>query len=123
MRVFTIQISKWRLAKERDIKFMDTTVKSGYSIFAPTWDLVLGHKAGTIDDDTYSRHYRDMLVRSWTDNRQKWLDFLNDDDTYALACYCPAGKFCHRHLLVRFLEKLCQQLDIDFEYYGELKKD
>lgn len=119
-RVFTMQVGKWRLAKDREIKIMDTTVKSGYSIFAPTWDMVLGHKAKTMDDDTYSRLYHDMLVKSWMENRQKWMDFLNDDDQYALACYCKAGVFCHRHLLVKFLSKLCKQLGITFEYYGEL---
>lgn len=120
MRIFTIQVGKWRLAKDRDIKVMDTTVKSGYSLFAPTWDMVLGHKAGTLSDEEYSALYRNLLLGSWKKDRQKWLDFLNDDDQYALACYCPAGKFCHRHLLVKFLQQLCKQLDIPFEYYGEL---
>ncbi len=119
-KVFTMQVGKWRLAKDRDIKIMDTTVKSGYSIFAPTWDMVLGHKNGSMDDDTYSRLYRDMLVRSWTENRQKWMDFLQSDDQFALACYCKAGVFCHRHLLIKFLSQLCNQLGIHFEYYGEL---
>ncbi|WJJ55186.1 hypothetical protein [Xanthomonas phage RTH11] len=122
-KVFTIQVGKWRLAKDRDIKVMDTTVKSGYSIFAPTWDMVLGIKNGSMDEDTYSQLYRDMLVQSWKGNRQKWMDFLNDDDQYALACYCKAGVFCHRHLLVKFLQQLCKQLNIPFEYYGELTND
>ena len=120
MIVFTIQVGKWRLAKDRDIKIMDTTVKSGYSLFAPTWDMVLGHKAGTLSDEEYSALYRNILLESWKKDRQKWLDFLNDDDQYALACYCRAGKFCHRHLLVKFLRQLCKQLGISFEYYGEL---
>lgn len=119
-KLFTIQVGKWRLAKDRDIKMMDTTVKSGYSIFAPTWDMVLGHKAGTLSDEEYSKLYRNILTTSWQRDRQKWMDFLQDDDIYALACYCQAGKFCHRHLLVKFLQQLCKQLDIPFEYYGEL---
>lgn len=119
-KVFTMQVGKWRLAKDHDIKIMDTTVKSGYSIFAPTWDMVLGIKNNSMDEDTYSRLYRDMLVKSWKENRQKWMDFLQSDDQFALACYCKAGVFCHRHLLVKFLNQLCKQLDIPFEYYGEL---
>lgn len=122
-RVFTIQVGKWRLAKDRDIKMMDTTVKSGYSIFAPTWDMVLGHKAGTLSDEEYSKLYREMLIRSWKTKRKEWTTFLEDDDVYALACYCKAGAFCHRHLLVRFLEQLCKQLEKPFEYYGELTDD
>lgn len=120
MRLMTIQVSKWRLAKDRNIKVMDTTVKSGCGLFAPTWEMVLGHKAGTLSDEEYSALYRNILLESWKKDRQKWLDFLNDDDQYALACYCRAGKFCHRHLLVKFLRQLCKQLGISFEYYGEL---
>lgn len=120
MRLFTIQVGKWRLAKDRNIRFMDTTVKSGYSLFAPTWEMVLGHKNGVISDSDYSRLYRNLLLKSWKDRRDEWMSFLNDDDIYALACYCKAGNFCHRHLLVKFLKQLCQQLELPFEYYGEL---
>lgn len=127
MKIATIQVSKWRLAKDRGFRLMDTTVKSGYSIFSPTWDLVLGHKQATLSDDEYSQQYRDLLIHSWRTQRQKWLDFLNDNDEYyALACYCRyrnedgTVKFCHRHLLVKFLEKLCSQMNLPFEYYGEL---
>jgi hypothetical protein len=125
MKLWTIQVSKWRLAKERSIRFMDTTVKSGYSLFAPTWDMVLAHKRGPdveggMTDEQYSKLYRDMLVRSWQTRRQEWMNFLQDDDMYALACYCQEGKFCHRHLLIKFLRQLCTQLKIPFEYYGEL---
>lgn len=127
MKIATIQVSKWRLAKDRGFRLMDTTVKSGYSIMAPTWDLVLGHKAMTISDDEYAKQYRDLLIHSWRTQRQKWMDFLNDDNEYyALACYCRyrnedgSVKFCHRHLLVKFIKKLAGQLNLPFEYYGEL---
>lgn len=125
-KLFTIQVGKWRLAKDRDIKMMDTTVKSGYNLFAPTWDMVLAHKRGPEDgmtDEEYSKLYREMLVRSWKTRRKEWMNFLEDDDVYALACYCKAGNFCHRHLLIRFLEQLCKQLGLPFEYYGELTDD
>ncbi|QVD49091.1 hypothetical protein LUCX_21 [Xanthomonas phage vB_XciM_LucasX] len=119
-RVFTIQVGKWRLAKDRDIKMMDTTVKSGYSLFAPTWDMVLGIKQGSMTEEEYTELYWRILNQSWKQNQQKWMDFLKDDDQYALACYCKAGAFCHRHLLIKFLEKLCAKLELPFEYYGEL---
>lgn len=120
MKLFTIQVGKWRLAKDRDIRLMDTTIKSGYSLFAPTWDMVLGHKQGSLSDAEYSKLYRDLLTNSWLKRREEWMNFLKDDDIYALACYCKPGQFCHRYLLIKFLEKLCQQLEIPFEYYGEL---
>ena len=108
MRLWTIQVGKWRLAKDRDIRMMDTTVKSGYSLFAPTWDMVLAHKRGPdaeggMSDETYSGLYYQILLRSWKSRRTDWMNFLMDGDMYALACYCPEGKFCHRHLLIKFL--------------------
>jgi uncharacterized protein YeaO (DUF488 family) len=120
MRIFTIQVGKWRLAKQHDIFFLDTTVKSGYSLFAPTWDMVMGHKHGTLLDEEYKKLYRDMLIRSWKERREEWLKVLKDETPTALACYCKPGAFCHRLLLKDFLQQLCKQLDIPFEYYGEL---
>lgn len=120
MRIMTIQVGKWRLARNQNIFFLDTTVKSGYSLFAPTWDMVMGHKHGTLSNEEYKKLYRDMLIRSWKEKREDWLKFLNDDTPTALACYCKPGAFCHRLLLKDFLQQLCKQLNIPFEYYGEL---
>lgn len=120
MRVMTIQVGKWRLARNRDIFFLDSTVKTGYSLFAPTWDMVMQHKAGTLSNDEYSAMYRDLMIRSWTSRRVEWMKILNDDKPIALGCFCRAGAFCHRLLLKDFLKQLCKQLEISFEYYGEL---
>lgn len=120
MRLMTIQVGKWRLAKSHDIFFLDTTVKSGYSLFAPTWDMVMGIKNGTMSEEEYSKLYRDKLIQSWMSKREDWMKFLNDDTPTALACYCKPGEFCHRILLKDFLQQLCKQLNIPFEYFGEL---
>jgi uncharacterized protein YeaO (DUF488 family) len=123
MRIFTIQVGKWRLAKSYDIFFLDTTVKSGYSLFAPNWDMVMGYKNGTVSEDEYKKLYRELLIRSWTQRREEWMKFLQDDTPTALACYCKPGLFCHRLLLKDFLRQLCKQLEIQFEYFGELIDD
>lgn len=120
MRLMTIQVSKWRLAKKHNVMFLDTTVKSGYSLFSPTWEMVLNHKNKTMSDDEYRRLYRDMLIKSWRERREEWMKFLQSDELTALACYCKPGAFCHRVLLKDFLQQLCKQLEIPFEYYGEL---
>lgn len=120
MRLMTIQIGKWRLARKHNVFFLDTTVKSGNSLFSPTWEMVMNHKNGAMGDEEYRKLYRDLLVRSWMTRREEWMRFLKDDTLTALACYCKPGHFCHRLLLKDFLEQLCKQLEIPFEYYGEL---
>lgn len=124
MDLFTIQVGRWRLARNRDIVFMDTTVKSGNSLFAPTWDMVLSHKAGTMSDEEYTKAYYDRLNASWKTKHAEWVAFLHSTDPTALGCYCRSdrayGTFCHRYLLVDVLKKLCEREGIPFAYYGEL---
>lgn len=116
----TIQISKWRIARNLNVDFVDTTVKSGYNLFSPTWDMVLSHKAKTMSDEEYTKLYYERMRENWNSRRDEWLRFMQQEQPIALACYCSPEKFCHRHLLVKILEKLCQKQGIDFKYYGEL---
>lgn len=120
LELFTIQMGKWRLARDRGIMFLDTTVKSGDRIFAPQWDMVLGHKNGTVSDEEYTQRYRRLMIDSWVNNRDRWMTLLQSNDQVALACYCPAGQFCHRHLLRGILEELGGKLNLPVRYYGEL---
>lgn len=120
MDVFTMQRGKWRQARNHDILIMDITVKSGFSIFAPTWDMVMGHKQGRISDEEYTKLYYDKMNASWKADRDKWIDTLKITEPVALTCYCREGAFCHRHLLKGMFEKLCERYDIPFLYYGEL---
>lgn len=120
LRLFTIQMGKWRLARDHGIDMVDTTHASRFSLFSPNREAVYAYKNGTIDEDEYAKIYRDTLLRSWQTKRQNWMDFLQSAPMSALACYCGPGKFCHRHLLIKFIEQLCKQLKIPFEYYGEL---
>ncbi len=107
MDVYTYQIAKWRLVKALDsgIVVIDTTVKSGYSQVAPSWDMVMGHKAGTVSDEKYTQMYHDILDYSRQVNPNFWGSLLRLEKI-ALGCYCSPGKFCHRHLLVNYLRQL-----------------
>lgn len=121
MDIFTIQVGRYRLAQQHKVEFIDTTVKSGLRIFAPTWEMVLGHKDGSWSDEQYTAAYRAMMRQSWIDNREQWLSILKRQEPIALACYCKPGVFCHRLLLKDMFEALCKKLDIDYRYYGELE--
>ena len=134
MEVITIQMSKRYQAQRFGLELVDTTVKSGLRLFAPTWDIVMGHKRGKlqpgdddskylryapIDDAQYTEIYNAMMRRSWNEHREEWLTFMRQEQPLALACYCPAGVFCHRHLLRRIFQHLAPAHDIPFRYYGE----
>lgn len=121
MRIHTVQIAKWRLAKAQGITFVDTTVKTGTSIYAPSWEIVRAIKGGVITEEEYTAQYKRMMARSYHMHRDEWMASLRDDTLVAYACFCPPGVFCHRLLLARFFERLCEQHEIPFENLGELK--
>jgi hypothetical protein len=128
--VFTTSLSQWRLARAHDILMVDTTVKGNQSIFRPSWDIVLGHKAGRIDDEEYTQEYKRLMNESWKAHKAQWLEFIAQTEPVALACFCTARSapyvnpdgtfFCHRFVLKDILERLCRAKGIEYRYYGEL---
>lgn len=121
MELWTIQIAQWRKLKGTDIVFLDTTVKSGDPVFAPNWDIVSRSKTGTLSNDDYTAIYTDLMRKSYRENYWRWLELLNSPVPVALGCYCRAGGFCHRYILVEILHKCCDNLGIPFVYRGEFK--
>jgi len=93
---------------------LNITVKSGDKAFAPTWDMVLGHKNKKISDEEYKKQYIELMRKSLKENPQKWKDLMNRKRV-VLVCYCKEGKFCHRILLAKMLEKS------GGKYMGEIK--
>lgn len=119
MNIWTVQVAKWQLCQIRGIPFLDTTVKSGVSAFAPTWDIVLAIKAGKLSEEAYREKYLTLLRQSWINERQSWEKVLAMEEV-ALACYCKAGSFCHRHILKEVLISLMKQRKITYNDCGEL---
>lgn len=125
MHLFTTQMSKWRQLKDRQIEFIDTTVKSGERFLAPTWDIVMGIKAGGgLSEQEYTTRYLDLMRRSYVAHQDQWLRLIHIEHPVAIACYCPywvdgQRKFCHRHLLKDILDRVCQAHQVDFTFYGE----
>lgn len=119
MRVFTLQLSKWRIARDMGVEYLDTTVKSGNPAFAPSWEIVREVKSGAMTEERYTEVYKDLMRESYRNHRSEWEELLTKDEI-ALCCYCPKDHFCHRHILVRMLEALCKMRGLPFEYLGEL---
>jgi uncharacterized protein YeaO (DUF488 family) len=75
--------------------------------------MVWDHKQGVINDEEYTERYTAMMRESFISNRKDW-DRLFRSYQVTLVCFCAPGKFCHRVLLARMLEKLGAQ------YTGEV---
>lgn len=127
MRLYTLQMAKWRKAKELGIPVLDTTVKSGELTFAPSWQIVRAVKDGVSlsgihvsPEQDYIDRYKVLMNESWRNNQARWLEVAAMPDV-ALMCYCKAGDFCHRILLIKYFESLCAKYGIPFEYMGEIQ--
>lgn len=116
MIIHTTQMAKWRKACG---EFIDITVKSGDKLFAPSWNLLSDYKSGKCNQEVYTKRYYEEMRKSYLNNKEHWLDFLHKEEV-TVACYCASGKFCHRHLFVDIVEKLCNHLSIEFTRGGEI---
>ena len=122
MKLYTIQMSSWRKAKELNVPFYDVTVKSGDKTFAPSWDILMRYKNNSNiaeREKIYIKEFTKHMRQSYSLNTKYWIDFLSQEEV-AIACYCKSAGFCHRYLLIDMFEKVCKIHDIKFEYKGDL---
>lgn len=92
---------------------LDTTMKTGDKAFAPTKKMVYDIKYRGMSEEEYTEKYYELMRKSYRLRRKKW-DALLNQERVVLICYCAEGKFCHRVLLARILEKL------NASYKGEI---
>lgn len=107
---------------------LDTTIKSGSGLgvtFAPTWDLVLAFKSGTLSWQQYTEGYVRLMRLRYLDNQVAFEQILNSKQVVVFTCYCNdcyENHHCHRYLLVDIFRKLAENKGIAFEYAGELAR-
>ena len=118
MKIYTAHIRDYKKAETLGITFVDITVKSGDKMFAPTWDFLMEYK-NDHDEEKYISKFIPLMRRSYSENKQHWLDFLSQEEV-AIACYCGKGGFCHRYLLVDIFEKICIYEGIELVRGGDL---
>lgn len=122
IEIWTIQIGQWRVAKEREIAFIDTTAKSGLYAFAPHFSDVMLYKAGKLSEEEYTDIYHRKMDESLIQTPKYW-EWLKVKPRIALACYCRAGVFCHRHLMAKRAETYLTNEDCPVILMGELTKE
>lgn len=120
LKVYTVQLAQWRKLDGTGIHLIDTTVRSGDKAFAPTWEIVSAIKENRISMNEYAEKYKELMNRSIFNYPNKWLNIIQKD-SIALACYCPPGVFCHRHILKCFIKGQCDKNNIRYTDMGEIR--
>ena len=88
---------------------LDITVKGNCpagKLYAPTWPMVRGIQSGHLSEEEYTGMYYNLLINRWETQGQEMLrlvEMVRDRDV-TVVCFEPPGEFCHRHLLVKFLQ-------------------
>jgi len=102
-----IRLKRGRIRSGRS-SGVDVTVKSATidwaRALAPTWDMVSGHKSGSLSDAEYVQQYRSILERALSHGVfDKMCEHgRQNGNRLTLLCYCPGGKFCHTHLIIDY---------------------
>jgi uncharacterized protein YeaO (DUF488 family) len=103
IKLWTVQLAKWRLVRELGIHLLDITAKSGNPAFAPNYGDLRARKYGGMEWEEYERRYRLHMRETQRDQPDEWLKLTELPENVALACYCPAGAKCHRFLFREIL--------------------
>lgn len=139
MKIYTARVDYWKQIVTNDSScpakpiLLDVTVQNAnttfFKLMAPTWPMVRKYKAGTMSPEEYTLEYTDLLRKrfveqdDWCECLKRWLTDLSKDDIAPIfACYCNAGDFCHRVLLIEWLIKFAKLYlpHIEITYGGEL---
>ena len=81
---------------------LDITVKGQHpfgKMFAPTWDMVMEYKKGTLSEAEYTQQYMSLITRPGMGRAIKQIVKAAVVYDVYLLCYCPKDAFCHRKLL------------------------
>ena len=68
-----------------------------YDSLKPPQNLVLDYKSGKITEKEYTRIYKEQL------NNLDPFQVYNDLKDSILLCWEPPGRFCHRHLVSKWI--------------------
>lgn len=67
----------------------------------------------------YTVKYRAKIRQLHREDPDVLLELLYAE-RIAFMCYCPAGKFCHRHLLIQTFEALGERYGVEIVLMGEI---
>jgi len=121
INIWTIQMAQHRLASKAGIYLLDTTAKSGVPQFAPDYSNVILFKNNQITKEEYTSRYETKMRWSFRGYPEVW-ETLKQHENVAVACYCAAGEFCHRHLFAKMMQAYLVKYRFNVNMVGELTK-
>ncbi|ENZ4827718.1 hypothetical protein ACGLDM_004812, partial [Salmonella enterica subsp. enterica serovar Braenderup] len=74
VKLWTLQLAKWRIAEKRNLPKLDITVKSGLKYLAPDWDFLMDYKKSDKGPDAeaaYTKRYLQKLSRLFDEDTDK----------------------------------------------------
>ncbi|MFM9481282.1 hypothetical protein, partial [Streptomyces scabiei] len=86
----TISRAQISIPRFDDCGYVDVTIKSSTGtakLFAPTWDMVMGHKNGSLSDLDYITQYLQILDSIEKDTWE-WLACQAINNQLVVMCYC-----------------------------------
>lgn len=99
-----IDKTKYQLAAISNEKpsFCDESVLD-WSFLGPWKQLLSDYKNNIISEEEYARLYTENLEAIWP-SLERWF-MMNERRNIVMLCYEAKGKFCHRHILSKFLNE------------------
>lgn len=125
MIIYTAQIAKWRLVEKLGLKIFDTTVKSGWKTFAPTWDILMEYKNSEQTDkdwERYTEKYLKKIEDSLKTHGSDWRALLKKE-VVVLGCYCSNPARCHRTLLANFIKDYLDNINQPVTLMGDITNE
>lgn len=87
-------------------------LKSNLTFLAPSWPLVSRHKYQGLSDAAYIKEYKAQLAAHKAAVRAFVESLIATNATVTLCCFCPPGKFCHRHVLAGWFRQAWPELEV-----------
>lgn len=120
--IYTAQMATHHAAKRAGVFFLDITAMSGNPHFAPDWRVLRAYKDGKVSNGLYTDLYEVKMYESIESHPESW-KALREHPTLIAACYCAAGKYCHRHPFVDVYQRYLSWEGIELINLGEFTKD
>jgi len=127
IKLFTSYFGRFRF--EEEVQEFGVTITSycpywwegkHYEKLSPPWILVQELKEGLITEEEYEEEYNKILAE--LDPKEVAEELGNGA---IMICYCGKDKFCHRHLVAKWLQEAeisCIELTTADEYFKEMKE-
>lgn len=106
-----VTLKRGQIGRVSSTDMLDVTVKNAKGsvrMFAPSWDMVMGHKNNpkTWTDAHYTFFYLDKLSRIPVEVWEKMHEWgVAHGGSITLMCFCKDGTFCHTYLLIEHAVK------------------